>query len=130
MNIFIVNQNPDSFYNDVEGEHYDYPSVIPNGRQIKVGDYLIFNLSAKSANKKKLGDKRLTGIALIGDILVHNQEGKQMALATYEWYKKFAIPLSFNNIGGDPWTNINNAMNKIPKDSQVEILLNVIKHLL
>ena len=41
MNIFIVNQNPDSFYNDVEGEHYDYPSVIPNGRQIKVGDYLI-----------------------------------------------------------------------------------------
>jgi len=47
MNIFLVSQNPDSKYNDVEGQHYDYPTSIPNGKQIKVGDCLIFVLSSK-----------------------------------------------------------------------------------
>ncbi len=49
MNIFIVNQNPDSKYNDVEGQYYNYPTSIPNGKQVKVGDYLIFSLSSLSA---------------------------------------------------------------------------------
>ena len=51
-----------------------------------------------------------------------------MALASYEWYKKFESPLSFMDIGGDPRTNINNSLNKISKEKQVEILLQIIKH--
>ena len=130
MSIFIINQNPDSKYNDEEGKQYDYPTSIPNGKQVKIGDYFIFNLSAKSAKKQKLGDKRLTGIAKIDDITLYNQEGKKMALASYEWYKKFSIHLSFKDIGGDPRTNINNAMNKIDENRNEEVLLLIIKNLL
>ncbi len=128
MNIFIINQNLDSKYNDEEGKRYDYPTSIPNGQQIKMGDIFIFNLSVKTAKKQKLGDKRLTGIAKIDNITLYNQEGKEMALASYEWYKKFESPLSFKDIGGDPRTNINNSMNKISKEKQGEILFQIIKH--
>jgi hypothetical protein len=128
MNIFIVNQNPDSKYNDEEGRHYDFPTSIPNGRQIKLGDVFIFNLAAKIAKKQKLGDKRLTGIAKIDNITFYNQNGKEMALASYYWYKKFETPLSFEDIGGDPRCNVNFAMNKISVDKQAEILLQIIKH--
>ena len=128
MNIFIINQNPDSKYNDEEGKRYDYPTSIPNGQQIKIGDVFMFNLSVKTTKKQKLGDKRLTGIAKIDNITLYNQDGKEMALASYEWYKKFESPLSFTDIGGDPRTNTNNAMNKISKEKHMEILLQIIKH--
>ena len=128
MNIFIINQNPYSKYNDEEGKRYDYPRSIPNGQQIKIGDVFMFNLSVKTTKKQKLGDKRLTGIAKIDNITLYNQEGKEMALASYEWYKKFESPLSFADIGGDPRTNTNNAMNKISKEKHMEILLQIIKH--
>ena len=127
MNIFLVSQNPDSKYNDVEGQHYDYPTSIPNGKQIRVGDCLIFCLSSKSAKQLNLGDNRITGIAKIDNITIYNQENKQMALASYEWFKKITTPLSFKNIGGDPRTNKNFAMNKIAVDRQAEILLQIIK---
>ena len=129
MKIFIVNQNPDSRYNDIEGKQYDYPRSIPNGKQIKIGDCLIFSLSAKSAKQKKLGNKRLTGIAKIDDITLYSQKEKQMALASYEWHRKFSTPLSFEDIGGDPRTNINNAINKIEKDRYLPILIQIIKEL-
>jgi len=128
MNIFLVSQNPDSKYNDVEGQHYDYPTSIPNGKQIKVGDCLIFVISSKSAQQLNLGDNRITGIAKIDNITLYNHEDKQMALASYEWFKKFSTPLSFINIGGDPRTNKNFAMNKIAADRQAEILLQIIKY--
>jgi hypothetical protein len=128
MNIFLVSQNPESKYNDVEGKHYDYPTGIPNGKQIKVGDCLIFILSSKSAQQLNLAKKRITGIAKIDNITIYNNENKQMALASYDWYKKFKVPLSFEDLGGDPRTNINNAMNRISKDIQAEILVNIIKH--
>ena len=128
MNIFLVSQNPDSKYNDVEGKRYDYPTSIPNGQQIKVGDCLIFVISSKSAQQLNLGDNRITGIAKIDNITLYNHEDKQMALASYEWFKKFSTPLSFINIGGDPRTNKNFAMNKIAADRQAEILLQIIKY--
>jgi hypothetical protein len=128
MNIFIVNQNPDSKYNDVEGQYYNYPTSIPNGKQIKVGDYLIFNLSSISAKKLNLGENRITGIAKIDNITLYNHEDKQMALASYEWFKKFSTPISFKNIGGDPRVNTNFAINKISVDKHAEILLQIIMH--
>ena len=39
-----------SKYNDEEGKRYDYPTSIPNGQQIKMGDIFIFNLSVKICN--------------------------------------------------------------------------------
>ncbi len=129
MNIFIVNQNPDSSYNDQEGKHYDYPTSIPCGRQIKIGDYLLFNLSKKWAKKFSFGDKRLIGIAKIDEITIYMQNDKEMALASYEWYKKFEDPLTFEQIGGEIRSNTNNSMNKIEQERVNEVLINIIKNL-
>lgn len=127
MDIFIVNQNPDSKYNDEVGKRYDYPTSIANGKQIKVGDILIFNLSSKSSKKLNLGNKRIIGIAKIDSIIIYDTEKKEMAIASYEWYKKFEQPLSFEEIGGDPRSNISNSINRILIGFQTEILLNIIK---
>jgi hypothetical protein len=127
MDIFIVNQNPDSKYNDEVGKRYDYPTSIANGKQIKVGDILIFNLSSKSSKKLNLGNKRIIGIAKIDSIIIYDTEKKEMAIASYEWYKKFEQPLSFEEIGGDPRSNISNSINRILIEFQTEILLNLIK---
>ena len=115
MDIFIVNQNPDSKYNDEVGKRYDYPTSIANGKQIKVGDTLIFNLSSKSSKKLNLGNKRIIGIAKIDSIIIYDTEKKEMAIASYEWYKKFEQPLSFEEIGGDPRSNISNSINRISR---------------
>ena len=128
MNIFLVSQNPDSKYNDVEGQHYDYPTSIPNGKQIKVGDCLIFVISSKSAQQLNLGDNRITGIAKIDNITLYNHEDKQMAIASYEWFKMFETPLSFEQIGGDLRMNIQHSMNKISEEKHLEILIQIIKN--
>ena len=52
-----------------------------------------------------------------------------MAIATYSFYKKITNILSFNEIGGDPRVNINNAMNKIPEEKIKQILLKIIQAL-
>ncbi len=128
MNIFIVNQNPESNYNDSEGEFYNYPRSIPNGKQVGVGDLLLFLLSSKSALKLNLGESRVTGIAKIDDITFYDQFEKQMAIASYEWFKEFKSPLSFEQIGGDPRINIQHSINKIPKERYPEILSKIIKN--
>jgi hypothetical protein len=89
MNVFIVNQNPNSIYDDLEGKRYQYPKRIPCGRQISIGDFLVFNLSKKVALKSKFIDGRITDIAKISDITSYNEQGKEMGIATYDWYKKF-----------------------------------------
>ena len=129
MNIYLVSQNPGSIYNDAEGKHYDYPTSIPNGKQIKVGDLLLFALSSKAAIKMKFGEGRITGIAKIDNITLYSQVGKQMAIASYEWFKIFETPLSFEKIGGDPRMNIQHSMNKISKEKHLEILIQIIKNL-
>lgn len=50
-----------------------------------------------------------------------------MAIASYEWYKEFHNPLSFDDIGGDPRSNISNSINRISIELQTEILLEIIK---
>jgi hypothetical protein len=128
MNIFIVNQNPSSKYNDEVGKRYDYPTSIANGKQIKVGDLLIFILSSKSAKNLKFEDKRVTGFSKIDSITFYNTITKEMAIASYEWYKHFDIPLSFEQIGGDYRTNVNNSINKVSSDFNLELLVKLIKY--
>jgi hypothetical protein len=129
MNIFIINQNPDSIYNDSDGEFYNYPTSIPNGKQIQVGDLFLFLLSTKHAAKLKLGEFRITGIAKIDNITIYNDHEKQMAIASYEWFKKLNSPLSFEQIGGDPRINIQHSMNKIIQDRHANILAAVIHYI-
>ena len=122
MNMFIVNQNPESGYNDQEGLRYEYPTSIPNGKQIKFGDLLLFNYSKKQAIREGLKDKRIYGLSLIDDISKYNNNNQEYAIATYSWYKPLVNNLSFNDIGGDPRNNEYNSMNKVP-DTQIKIIL-------
>ena len=129
MKVFIVNQNPNSIYDDVEGERYQYPKKIPCGRQIDVGDFLVFNVSKKAAIKLGLANKRITGIARISEIIDYKQNEKEMGFAVYEWYKKFPTPLTFDQIGGDYRTNINNSMNKVDEDKKFLLISSLLKYL-
>ena len=128
LNIFIVNQNPKSGYDDKEGQRYNYPTSIPNGKQIKPGDILLFNLAKKQANKLNFGNKRITGVAKIEEIGIYSFKEKEMATAVYSWYKKFDPPLSFEEIGGDFRNNENNSMNKVASKERLKILLSIIKN--
>ena len=49
MTVFLVLQKPFSKYSDVRGHGYEYPTSIPNGRNIEEGDYLVCCLTKKNA---------------------------------------------------------------------------------
>ena len=115
---WMVLQNPDSIYADVEAECYEYPRSIPNGARIGVGDYLICTLAKKSS---KAG-KRIIGIGRIEQITEYVVEGKKMRKAFYDWYRSFPEPKTFKFIGGDPRNNIYNAMNSVPSNRVNDVI--------
>jgi S-adenosylmethionine:tRNA-ribosyltransferase-isomerase (queuine synthetase) len=127
QDVFIVNQNPKSKYDDKEGLEYEYPTKIPNGKNIKKGDLLIFNLSKKVAASLKLGNATISGIARVNIVTIFQKNGKQMAKASYSWYRKFNQNVSFEEIGGDVRNNKNNSINRIPFEKSFELLLEVLK---
>jgi hypothetical protein len=127
FNIFIVNQNPDSKYDDKEGIAYDFPLSIPNARQIKPGDIFIFNLSKNVARKLKLLDRTITGIAKVGDIKTYYSDGIEKAKASYLWYRKFENSVSPDEIGGDYRNNKNNSINRISEDYKLSVLIELLK---
>ena len=108
---WMVLQNPDSIYADVEAECYEYPRSIPNGARIDEGDYLICTLAKKNSKD----GKRIIGIGRINRISEYVIDGKKMRKAFYDWYRSFPEPKTFKFIGGDPRNNIYNAMNSIPE---------------
>ncbi len=127
QDVFIVNQNPKSKYDDTEGLEYEFPTRIPNGKNIKKGDILIFNLSKKVAVSLKLGNATISGIARINNVTTFQKNGKQMAKAYYSWYRKFNQNVSFEEIGGDIRNNKNNSINRIPFELSFELLLELLK---
>ena len=127
QDLFIDNQNPKSKYDDKEGMEYEYPTSIPNGKNIKKGDILIFNLSKKVAISLKLGNATISGIARVKDVTQFQKNRKRMAIASYLWYKKFNQNISFEEIGGDLRNNKNNSINRIPFELSFELLLELLK---
>jgi len=117
---WIVLQKPVSSYNDVEGECYEYPATIPNGRQISEGDYLICSRSHHTA----IDGKRIIGLGRIEVIEQYFREsdGREMCVARYGWYRDFENGFTFEDIGGDPRSNMQHSMNRIPVDRETEIL--------
>jgi hypothetical protein len=118
MPAWMVLQNPDSNYDDVEAVCYEYPRKIPNGTRISEGDYLICTLS----KKKSKDGKRIMGMGWINHIRESTVDGKVMRKAFYGWYYEFPEPLTFEFIGGDPRNNIYNAMNPIPENRFDEVI--------
>ena len=127
QDIFIVNQNPSSKYEDKEGLEYEYPTSIPNGKNIKKGDILIFNLSKKVAVSLKFGNATLSGIARVKNVTIFQKNKRQMAKVSYLWYKKFNRNISFDEIGGDIRNNKNNSINRVPFELNFELLLELLK---
>lgn len=115
MASWIVLQKQYSEYEDEEGISYKYPLSIPNGRQIKPGDYLICTLTSREAVNKK----RIFGIGRVSDI---EESGNGRATASYGWYKEFEEPYTFDEIGGDPRNNGTNSINRVPDEREGQIL--------
>lgn len=127
LNIFIVNQNEQSKYNDIEGIEYEFPTKIPNGKTIKEGDLLIFNFSKKEAIRLNLNNATISGIARVDKIIYFRKNEVNMARATYSWYKKFVKNISFELIGGDLRNNKNNSINKIPFELNFNMIIELLK---
>ena len=119
-NSWIVLQKPESAYNDVEGECYEYPANIPNGRRISEGDYLICSRSKHTS----VDGKRIIGIGRIEHIesYFRDSDNREMCIARYEWYRDFTDGYTFDDIGGDPRANLQHSMNPIPSERENRIL--------
>ncbi|MGH2594715.1 MAG: DUF262 domain-containing protein [Actinomycetota bacterium] len=112
--VWFVQQNPDSRYNDREGELYDYPNSIPNGQQIGPGHILI----CYRAKRVAVGDGRIFGIGQVERIL---PDGDRL-LAVYGRYVQLDPLRSFDEIGGDPRNNRRNAINSVDADVLTRLL--------
>lgn len=112
MATWLVLHNKDSNYGDVIGKTYEYPIGIPNSRNIKVGDDLVFCLTKKSSKD----DKRILGFGKINEIEpkqpILGDKRKRLAAHLIN-YKSFNPPLTFWQIGGDTRTNKTNSINRI-----------------
>ena len=120
MPSWMVLQKPDSKYQDVEGQCYEYPSHISYAKKISEGDYLICTLPKKSSKK----DRRIFGIGRIDNIESYNREGKPYFKANYGWYRDFSTPYTFSEVGGDPRKNPNTqqSMSPISQSKEAELL--------
>jgi hypothetical protein len=122
MTVFLVLQKPFSKYSDVRGHGYEYPTSIPNGRNIEEGDYLVCCLTKKNATD----GQRVFGVGRIGFIRHYEKDGREHAFAEYVVYRELTPPLTFEEIGGDPRNNKTNAINRLGHergDSVLEALL-------
>ena len=114
MATWLVLHKKHSGYGDVIGETYEYPLGIPNSKQIKVGDYIVFCLTKKSADD----DKRLLGYGRVESLeskppLKEDPRALKRLAAHLVDYQKFEPALSFADIGGDPRTNFTNSISRI-----------------
>lgn len=121
MTSWVVLQKPISIYDDEEGVAYHYPLRIPNGRQIKEGDYLICTLTSKESKD----GQRIFGIGRVEEIEINGEEAK----AYYGWYREFDQPFTFEQIGGDPRNNQTNSINRVPVEKEKQVLRILLKEI-
>ena len=118
--VWIVAQKEKSRYKDVEGESYEYPASIPNGKQIKKGDYLICSRTKQEATD----GKRIIGVGRVE--IIHSETdsftGKEMRTADYGWYRDLPNGFSFEDIGGDPRLNSQHSISSIVDNREEQIL--------
>ena len=118
--VWIVAQKKKSAYNDVEGESYEYPASIPNGKNISMGDYLVCSRTKKEAKN----GKRIIGVGRVEKIHseIDSLSGKEMRTADYGWYRDLPYGFSFEEIGGDPRVNSQHSISRIVDNREEKIL--------
>ena len=108
MNFFIVTQNENSKYGSEGCERYHFPTRIPNGKKIAVGDVLMFSMSKSDARKN--GDEDIKNIRYSSNPKhwsFYSKNNKEQARKQHaEWFVGLEEFLSFDEIGGDPRNNI------------------------
>lgn len=114
MATWLVLHKKHSEYGDVIGEVYEFPIGIPNSKQIKIGDTLVFCLTKKSSDDSK----RILGYGKISHMeprppLPNDKHQRQRLAAYLVDYRKFSPALSFKDIGGDPRSNHTNSISRI-----------------
>lgn len=108
---WLVYQAEKSVYEDIEGASYHYPNHIANARNVKALDTLI-------CFRPGVGEHEVIGVARVGRIESDGTESR----AYYDRYLRIDPPIRFVDIGGDPRTNMQNAINRAP-EGLVEALL-------
>lgn len=111
MTVFMCIQKPNSPYNDLHGSAYVYWSTLPNGRRIEEGDWLVLTLT----NKTSEGGRKVFGMGQVERIFQKMVDGRELSIAEYSRYREFDPPLTYDQIGGDPRTNVQHSMNRIPE---------------
>jgi hypothetical protein len=101
---WLVYQADDSKYDDVEGVSYHYPKHIPNARQITVGDLIVCFRRAGSENE-------VFGIGHVTDI----RQATADSVLSYDRYLRIDPAIRFADLGGDPRSNRQNAINRAPE---------------
>lgn len=87
---FILTQNQDSKYDDIEGEQYHYTNNVPNSRKILEGSKFVIQSKINNENYF-VGYGRIDKIEQIQDI---NEKGKPIIdfIARFADYQKFDQP--------------------------------------
>lgn len=101
---WLVYQAEESKYQDVEGVSYHYPNHIPNARQIGVGDFI-------ACYRRSGSDNEVFGVGRVGGIRASAAD----AVLTYDRYMGIDPAVRFTDLGGDPRTNRQNAINRAPE---------------
>ncbi|MBK9538811.1 MAG: HNH endonuclease [Flavobacteriales bacterium] len=118
MSTWIVLQSPSSGYNDEPGISYEYPHSIPNGRQIRANDILIVVEPLRITGSTK----RLIGWGVVDHVISYERNGRSMANAVYSVYNELSPRLGFEDIGGDPRNNRQNAITGVPPEIEASVL--------
>lgn len=118
MSTWIVLQSPSSGYNDEPGISYEYPHSIPNGNNIRANDILIVVAPLRIARTTK----RILGWGVVDHVISYVRNGRSMANAVYSVYSELSPRLGFEDIGGDPRNNRQNAITTVPPAVETNIL--------
>lgn len=118
MSTWLVLQSPSSGYNDEPGISYEYPRSIPNGKQIKAQDFLIIVEPLRVSGSKN----RIIGWGIIDHVITYVRDGREMANAIYSNYSELSPRLGFEDIGGDPRNNRQNAITTVAANLEEAIL--------
>lgn len=118
--IWLVGSSPTSKYKNVPGVHYEYPSKIPNGKQIAAGDEIIVFNTQQAGNKKAGIPKlpaRIVERATIDHLLF--LDGGTMRHAVYDKGSLQVvqdIPIVDPNGGTDPRVPKRNAITRVSEE--------------
>lgn len=119
--IYIAAYNPESKYEDKINCVYNYRADLPNAKQIKKGDLLIFYNTKKSSR-----DYGIFSFAIIHKIIDTVYSGKHHKSAIYNQHVELTLMSLKSNTGEDYRENIQHSMSRVKPTLETELLFNIL----